>query len=144
VNFLHRTARHWTLQSSVRETICSASPDSFDPYLLLLKAETIRLPNISNLFPKSTRGSEASIPRLWPDVHRSLWYASQVEDSPVNTSELVRFLNKLDSEVGKVVGPQPRLLLPGWHSHLKRNVSGEEHLTVKFPPPKKRVRGFGY
>jgi tetratricopeptide (TPR) repeat protein len=26
----------------------------------------------------------------------------------------------------------------------ERNVSGEGHLTVKFPPPKKRVRGFGY
>jgi hypothetical protein len=27
---------------------------------------------------------------------------------------------------------------------LDRNVSGEGHLTVKFPPLKKRVRGFGY
>jgi hypothetical protein len=29
-------------------------------------------------------------------------------------------------------------------SSLDRNVSGEGHLTVKFPPPKKRVRGIGY
>jgi hypothetical protein len=28
--------------------------------------------------------------------------------------------------------------------HEVRNVSGEGHLTVKFPPPKKRVRGIGY
>ena len=27
---------------------------------------------------------------------------------------------------------------------LRRNVLGEGHLTIKFPPPKKRVRGFGY
>lgn len=46
VDFLHRTARDWTFQPSVWHGICSTIPEDFDPYLLLLKAETLRATDV--------------------------------------------------------------------------------------------------
>ena len=113
VNFLHRTARDWTLQSSVWEMIRSTLPDGFDPYLLLLKAETIRLPELSSSLSGLTQLGGSNITELWNGVNRPLWYASQVENSPATTPELVRVLNKLDNEVDKVVKPHLSKLFPG-------------------------------
>jgi hypothetical protein len=41
-------------------------------------------------------------------------------------------------------GDYPATQIKNGESRVERNVSGEGHLTVKFPPPKKRVRGIGY
>jgi hypothetical protein len=98
VNFLHRTARDWALQPSVWEGICSRLPEGFDPYLLLLRAETIRLPEKANL-------RSNSMGLLWDMLNKSMWYASQVEDSPANASELVRVLSKLNSEASDIAEP---------------------------------------
>ncbi|PMD50078.1 uncharacterized protein K444DRAFT_622302 [Hyaloscypha bicolor E] len=98
VNFLHRTARDWALQPSVWEGICSRLPEGFDPYLLLLRAETIRLPEKANLRSNSMGLS-------WDMLNKSIWYASQVEDSPTNASELVRVLSKLNSEASDIAEP---------------------------------------
>lgn len=113
VDFLHRTARDWAFQPSVWERICSPVPEGFDPYLLLLKAETIRISDKSHW----RRGME-TMAYLWTDINKCLWYASRVVDSPANTSELVRILDKLNSQVDKIADPHllirfgPTSLLP--------------------------------
>jgi hypothetical protein len=38
----------------------------------------------------------------WDMLNKSMWYASQVEDSPANASELVRVLSKLSSEANDI------------------------------------------
>jgi hypothetical protein len=116
VNFLHRTARDWALQPSVWKKICSSVPEGFDPYLLLLKAETLRIPDRSN------RQSE-NLDDLWRVLNKSLWYASQVVDLAANTLELVRVLKRLSSEAAKAASPYLRIrfgnerqIMDSWHS----------------------------
>jgi hypothetical protein len=99
VNFLHRTARDWALQPSVWQGICSKVPEDFDPYLHLLVAETQKMPDN---FAYQTRDE---IENVWPHVHKALWYASQVRQSPNTSLELVETLNKFDKEVDGVVSP---------------------------------------
>ena len=46
IDFLHRTARDWILQPRIWEGIRSEVPEDFDPYLQLLRAETIQIPKM--------------------------------------------------------------------------------------------------
>src|SRR5882757_2046848 len=79
-------------------------PEGFDPYLLLLRAETIRLPEKAKANLRSN-----SMGLSWDILNKSMWYASQVGDSPANASELVRVLNKMNSEASDIAAPYLQL-----------------------------------
>jgi hypothetical protein len=120
INFLHRTARDWALQPGIWEGICSQVPGGFDPYLHLLRAETLYMPDRS-----SYRGPE-ELKNLRSHVNRTLWYASQVKKTPNGTTELVQILNKFDKETDGVLRAYLKsgTIRPYFHG---RN-GGQEHL----------------
>ncbi|PMD15987.1 hypothetical protein NA56DRAFT_324899 [Hyaloscypha hepaticicola] len=93
VDFLHRTARDWMLQPRIWEGISSQVPGDFDPYLQLLRAETLSMSETCAALPSGQ----------WPNVKRVLWYASQVKQSPTADPELVLLLKKFDQEVYQAV-----------------------------------------
>ncbi len=95
VNFFHRTARDWVAQPKVLERISSSIQKPFDPYLILLEAETLRTADKSYF---STRGRES----LWEFVDNCLYYASQVEDVPESRKKLVRALDTFDEQFEKI------------------------------------------
>ena len=122
VNFLHKTARDWTLQPSVWQRICSMMPEDFDPYLLLLKAETLRVAEK----PQSYFSSEG-IEDPWRFVHKALWYASQVGSFSATVSELVQILDKFDNEVDMIAGPSVRVKTASPQLFERRGTQVELH-----------------
>ncbi|KAN0110089.1 hypothetical protein V8E51_006476 [Hyaloscypha variabilis] len=115
VDFLHRTARDWTFQPSVWHSICSTIPEDFDPYLLLLKAETLRTTDVQYA-PGKSLGS------LWHFVNKALCYASQAGDFPANVPKLVQILDMFNAQVDKIAAPyvhttltNHQLHMEGWH-----------------------------
>ena len=115
VDFLHRTARDWTLQPAVWHRICSTIPEGFDPYLSLLKAETLRSTD-------KKYGLGRSLDSVWHYINKTLWYASQVGDFPGNHPTLVQILDKLNNQVEKIAAPfvqttisNHQLHMDGWH-----------------------------
>jgi hypothetical protein len=88
------------LQPRIWEGISSQVPEDFDPYLQLLRAETLNMPEaFSVLFDTKAPGDQD----LWVNVTKVLWYASQVKKSPTADLELVLILKKFDQEVDLIV-----------------------------------------
>ncbi|KAK3372588.1 hypothetical protein B0H63DRAFT_551307 [Podospora didyma] len=100
VQYLHRTARDWISKPEVWEKISSGIEDvDFDPYILLVKAETLGISDPRHLSPYTN-----SMSLLWRFVSRSLWYASNVRDTDANRLKLVHILNTFNVEVEKIAG----------------------------------------
>lgn len=87
VHFLHRTARDLILQPRIWTGISSQVPEDFDPYIQLLRAETLEIPGLE-FQPRD------HAPRSHFEI--CLWYASQVRQSPTADDELILILDKLD------------------------------------------------
>jgi hypothetical protein len=109
IDFLHRTARDWILQPRIWEGICSQITEDFDPYLQLLRAETIQIPGIWSAVSGNRilqidciSLSRVDIDSLNEYVGRVLWYASRVKQSPTADPELLLILDKFDQEVDQV------------------------------------------
>jgi hypothetical protein len=96
IAFLHRTARDWILQPRIWEGIRSEVPEDFDPYLQLLRAETIQMAYQSDL------SAEATMNFFQLRLAEVLWYASQVKQLPTADPELILILDKLDQELDQV------------------------------------------
>ncbi|KAK0612574.1 hypothetical protein B0T17DRAFT_511756 [Bombardia bombarda] len=96
VDVLHRTARDWLAQPEVWKQISSTikNSESFDPYLLLLKGETLRAADKTNYYGMHRHS-------LCIVVHRTL-YASQVRDTPEFATMLTEILDLYDTEVSKM------------------------------------------
>ncbi|KAL6786566.1 hypothetical protein J3E68DRAFT_446850 [Trichoderma sp. SZMC 28012] len=92
VDFIHRTARDWAVQSNMWELICSKSSGKFDPYLEILRGKTIGL--LQDL-PETRNTSEL--------IREILQYASQVKDIPENTSKLVDYLDLVNERFESLV-----------------------------------------
>jgi hypothetical protein len=97
IDFLHRTARDWIFQPRIWEGIRSEVPEDFDPYLQLLRAETIKMPFMYTALSELSDSQSMDIGRiLFATV---LWYASQVKQLPTADPELILILDKLDQEL---------------------------------------------
>ena len=100
IDFLHRTARDWILQPRIWEGIRSEVPEDFDPYLQLLRAETIQLPLMYTA--QSDLSSEGAMKHFRIRLANVLWYASRVKQLPTVDPELILILDKLGQEVDQV------------------------------------------
>jgi hypothetical protein len=97
IDFLHRTARDWIFQPRIWEGIRSEVPEDFDPYLQLLRAETIKMPLLYTALSELSDSQSMDFGRiLFATV---LWYASQVKQLPTADPELILILDKLDQEL---------------------------------------------
>jgi len=94
VDFTHRTARDWAVQSKVWDRLQQDSGEFFDPNLLLLEGFTVQLTSKS-LFKFATDSD------LWSDnIMQALECASRVSDSTAeNIDFLVHALDTLDTRV---------------------------------------------
>jgi hypothetical protein len=97
IDFLHRTASDWILQPRIWEGIRSVVPEDFDPYLQLLRAETIQMPQMYTTL--SDLSSEDAMKHFRFHLEKVLWYASKVKQLPTADPELILILDKLDQEV---------------------------------------------
>jgi hypothetical protein len=92
VNFIHRTVWAWVQQPEVWQRVCASSPDSFNPFLALVEAETLLLSD-----GKAVNKTQFEI---WEAVIRTLWYASEASDNPENEDGLVAFWTPLTPYLG--------------------------------------------
>ncbi|KAI1779180.1 hypothetical protein F4818DRAFT_241423 [Hypoxylon cercidicola] len=97
VDYLHRTVKEWIDQN--RDDIHSTINQDFDPNLWILKGEILRMPieNYLNL----DKG-----PRFRVYLSSLFQIAKDVCETPSNNAELVAILDRLDTQVMKVVKPQ--------------------------------------
>jgi len=96
VDFLHRTARDWASKPEVSERISLSLRETFDPYFLLFKAETLDI---------SIRSDELAKIRVelpWALVDKCLWYAFNVRDE--NRELLIRALDMFDNNMRGLLG----------------------------------------
>lgn len=89
VDFSHRTARDWSRQPGVWESICSSHQHDFDPFWVLLKAETLMMTDESTV-------RDYSHARIWEAIIGTLWYAGEVKGTASTDQDLVQALDKFD------------------------------------------------
>ncbi|OIW34319.1 hypothetical protein CONLIGDRAFT_709693 [Coniochaeta ligniaria NRRL 30616] len=119
INFIHRTAWAWVQQPEVWQRVCASSPESFNPFLVLVEAETTLLSDDKAVYMTSTE--------IWTAVTRTLWYASEASDNPENEDNLVRLLDSFDTVLGRLDN-----LIPGRMNNVFQSSSSNKHWACAY------------
>jgi len=90
--------------------ISSSVEEPFDSYLLLLKAETIRITD------KPYLGNE-KLELRWAFINRSLWYAAHVRDTAESRTKLTPILNMFNNGIDKAA--ERYVGISGWYSQVQ-------------------------
>lgn len=93
IDFLHRTVRDWILRPNIWADIAAKTSLGFDPNAALCKAAVAEFPK------ESPQTSTRAV--FLAEVMLCMVYASRAKDTPMNVSNLVRILDKLDSKAAE-------------------------------------------
>lgn len=92
VDFVHRTARDWAMQTKMWQLICSESSQNFDPYLYILKGEASHF----------SQNPQVLLQDL-DFILKLLKYADQVRDISENEPEFLNYLDLVNQRFEKVL-----------------------------------------
>ncbi|KAH8810758.1 hypothetical protein F5884DRAFT_780304 [Xylogone sp. PMI_703] len=126
VDFLHRTARDWALQDDVRQSITSAAPD-FDPYIALLQAEAIRIPD-QELDTQQFELHYYYCKILLICLH----YASLVTYTSASTPRLIRILDKIEIYLNTISARDMKINYWLCKYHRRKNIENDYNISYGF------------
>ncbi|KAI1747396.1 hypothetical protein F4782DRAFT_521226 [Xylaria castorea] len=93
VDYMHRTAREWVQENW--QTMQSTTKPDFEPRLRLLQGEALRMSSDTYILPDDRW-------HFWTHIGKLFEATRAVEDTLLNTTELVQILDKLDHRVAEL------------------------------------------